>query len=84
MHKNYTGDFNGSFAQRPNQQYLDQSLKSTAVHNNINLSDTQSGFSKKTNNLKRMKTVDSSDDEERAGKKEKNAAAQDDYYNFDR
>ena len=62
MHKNYTGDFNGSFAKRPNQ-FLDQSLKST-IHNHINQSETQSAFSKKTNQFKRLKNADSSDDEE--------------------
>ncbi len=83
MHKNYTGDFNGSFAKRPNQQFLDQSLKST-IHNHINQSETFSAFSKQTNQLKRMKTGDSSDDEEGGVKKDQNTGAQDDYYNFDR
>jgi hypothetical protein len=48
---------------------MDQSLKST-VHNHINQSDTLSGFSKKTNQLKLLKTADSSDDEEGGIKKD--------------
>ncbi len=60
MYKNYTGDFNGSFAQRP---YVnEQSLKST-VHNHINQSDTHSGVSKVAHTIRKLRTADSGDEE---------------------
>jgi hypothetical protein len=66
MHKNYTGDFNGSFGHRQVPNYPDQTIKSfTTNQNNINQSEAMTshsnGFSKAQ--YKKMKTANSYDEE---------------------